>query len=82
MEGTIKMRKFQVLVTSNSSTSSRFLSTSKPSKMRSFVPCRSLRAVATIGRSLVLSKCRVSSKPIPREAGVVRIHGKAIVRWI
>lgn len=50
--------------------------------MRSFVPCRSFRAVAITGRSHVFSRYRVSSKPIPREAGVVRIHGKDIVRWV
>lgn len=67
-----------VLVTSSSNTSSLSSFTSKPSKMRPFVPLRSVRAVATTGRFVVLRRRRVSSNPMPREAGVVRIHGRDI----
>ena len=65
-----------VLVTSSSNTSSLSSFTSNPSKMRPFVPCISVRAVATTGRFVVLRRRRVSSNPMPREAGVVRIHGR------
>lgn len=45
-----------LLVTSSSRTSSLSLSTSKPSKIRCLVPCRSFRAVATTGKSQILSR--------------------------
>ena len=67
-----------ILVTSSSKTSSLALSTSNPSRIRSLVFWTSFRAVAITGRSVVRSRRRVSSKPMPREAGVVRIHGKDI----
>lgn len=35
------------------------------------------RAVATIGAVVVLRRCRVIAKPIPREDGVVRIQGRS-----
>lgn len=68
----------KVPVTSSSRTSSLSLSTSRPFSRRSLVPARSLRAVAMMGRVVVLSRRRVSSKPMPRDAGVVKIHGRAI----
>ncbi len=69
-------------VTSSSRTSSLSLSTSRPSRRRSFVPEISLRAVAMTGRLVVLRRRRVSPKPMPREEGVVKIHERAMVQWI
>lgn len=73
---------YDVLVTSSSKTSSLSSSTSKPSKMRPFVPCISVRAVATTGRFVVLRRRRVNSNPMPREAGVVRIQGRDMVHSV
>lgn len=66
---------FYILVTSTSNTNSLLFSTSsRPSSNRAFVPSKSRLAVATIGREVFCKRRRVSAKPIPREAGVVRIH--------
>ena len=73
-------------MTSSSNTWSLDSSTSSPVRRRSLVPTRSVRAVATTGRLVVFRRRRVSSKPMPREAGVVRIQGRAIpmgrVGWL
>lgn len=66
-------------VTSNSSTSSRWASTSRPSRMRAFVPFGSVRAVAMIGKVVVRRSWRVKERPMPREAGEARIHGWTMV---
>lgn len=73
---------YNVLVTSSSKTSSLPSSTSKPSKIRPFVPCVSVRAVAMTGRLVVLRRRRVNSNPMPREAGVVRIQGRDMVNLV
>ena len=62
-------------VTSNRRTSRRSFSTSRPSSVFSFVLSRSLLAVVTTGKSVVLSKCLAKWKPMPREAGDTRVHG-------
>lgn len=62
-------------VTSSSRTWRRSWSTSRPSRIRALVSSRSFRAVATTGRSVVRSRRLASWRPMPREAGVVRIHG-------
>lgn len=70
----------RILVTSTSSTNNLLLSTSsRPSSNRAFVPSKSRLAVATIGREVFCSRRRVSEKPIPREAGVVRIQPAIIL---
>lgn len=68
----------KVLVTSSSKTSSLASSTSNPSKMRLFVPFKSVRAVAMTGSFVLWSRRRVSSNPMPREAGVVRIQDMVV----
>lgn len=66
---------FYILVTSTSNTNNLLFSTpSRPSSNRAFVPSKSRLAVATIGREVFCKRRRVSAKPIPREAGLVRIH--------
>lgn len=66
---------FYILVTSTSNTNNLLFSTPlRPSSNRAFVPSKSRLAVATIGREVFCKRRRVSAKPIPREAGVVRIH--------
>ena len=69
-----------VPVTSSFRTSRRWGSRSSPSSIRFFVPSRSVRAVATTGRFVVWSRRRVSCRPMPREAGEVKIQGCTIVR--
>lgn len=69
---------FYILVTSTSNTNNLLFSTPlRPSSNRAFVPSKSRLAVATIGREVFCKRRRVSAKPIPREAGVVRIHPPA-----
>lgn len=68
-----------VPVTSNFRTSRRSGSTSRPSSILLFVPSRSVRAVATTGRFVVWSRRRVNCRPMPREAGEVKIQGCTIV---
>lgn len=43
--------------------------------MRSFVPERSVRAVAITGRFVVFSRRLVSWRPMPQEEGDIKIHG-------
>lgn len=66
---------FYILVTSTSNTNNLLVSRpSRPSSNRTFVPSKSRLAVATIGREVFCKRRRVSAKPIPREAGVVKFH--------
>lgn len=75
MRGRKGAKFFYILVTSTSNTNNLPFSTpSRPSSNRAFVPSKSRLAVATIGREVFCKRRRVSAKPIPREAGVVRIH--------
>lgn len=70
-----RKKECSLLVTSTSNTDNLLFSTpSRPSNNRAFVPSKSRLAVATIGREVFCKRRRVSEKPIPREAGVVRIQ--------
>lgn len=74
MERARRIRK--IPVTSSSKTVSLSGSTSFKSLSNSFlVSWMFLRAVATTGRGVVLRRCRVRWKPIPRLAGVTRENG-------
>lgn len=73
-----------VPVTSSFNTSSRFLSTLRPSRISSFVLLRSFLAVAMTGKSVVLSNRLASWRPMPRDAGDTKSHGFDIMaaEWI
>lgn len=66
-------------VTSSLRTDNRVGSTSRPSSILSLVSSMSFLAVATMGRSVVLRRRRASCRPMPREAGAVRIHGDGAI---
>lgn len=78
-EGLARVFGLVVPVTSSCRTSRRSGSTSRPSNILVVVPSRSVRAVATTGRFVVWSRRRVNWKPMPREAGEVKIQGCTIV---
>lgn len=66
-------------VTSSLRTDRRVGSTLRPWRIWALVCSRSLRAVATTGRSVLLRRRRASWRPMPRDAGVARSHGFRVI---